>query len=188
MRHRTNPVPAAPTRRTVVLDAPLIALAACGDGANAVLPDLERPGLNGLTTHTGWPLPGFHQGLFRNQVALLNVWASWCGYCRGEHGLLKSLEPRLGRPVYGLVHLDKPEAAAAYLRQAGNPFRAVAVDVEGRMARALGQRGVPSTYVIGHDGRVAARCPGALSEDAIERVLRPGLELARKRQIEALRA
>jgi cytochrome c biogenesis protein CcmG, thiol:disulfide interchange protein DsbE len=182
------PEPGSFSRRKLVLGAPLLALAACNDSTNPVVPDMDRPALAGLKTHTGWPLPGFHQGLFRNQIVLLNVWASWCGYCRGEHGLLKTLEAKLGRPVYGLATMDKPDAAAAYLRQVGNPFRAAAFDTESRMARAIGQRGVPSTYVIGHDGKVVAKCPGALSDHAIEQILRPGIQAARQRHLAAMKA
>jgi cytochrome c biogenesis protein CcmG/thiol:disulfide interchange protein DsbE len=175
------------SRRSLLAGAPALGLTACIGGGDGVVPDIALPALPGLRTHTGWAMGGFDPGLFRNKVALLNVWASWCGYCRAEHPLLKALESRLGAPLYGLAYLDKPEAAAAYLRQAGNPFRLAAHDAEGRIARAVGQRGVPSTYVIGHDGKVAAKWGGGLSDEGIERVLRPGVRAARERMAAAAR-
>ena len=175
------------SRRSLVVGASALALAACNGGPDTIVPDMVRPPLAGLKTHTGWEMPGFSLGLFRKKVSLLNVWASWCGYCRGEHSMLGTLEQKLGVPLYGLAYSDKAEAAAQYLRQAGNPFRAVAHDTGNELGRAIRQRGVPSTYVVGHDGMILAKVPGALSEESIERVLLAGVKAARQRHVAALR-
>jgi cytochrome c biogenesis protein CcmG/thiol:disulfide interchange protein DsbE len=180
--HRTDG-----SRRALLLGAPALALAGCF-GGDMIVPDIARSALPGLVSHTGWPVPGLVAGHFRNKVTLLNVWASWCGYCRGEHALLMALEQKLGQAVTGLVHLDEPEPAAQYLRKAGNPFRAVGHDTGNVMGRAIRQRGVPSTLVIGHDGLVVARWPGGLSDEGIDRVLRPGVAKARERHLASLRA
>jgi cytochrome c biogenesis protein CcmG/thiol:disulfide interchange protein DsbE len=169
-----------PSRRALLIAVPALAVAGC-DRAESIVPDIERPPLAGLTGPGGWEMPGFAKGHFRNRVTLLNVWASWCPYCRGEHELLKTLEQRVGLPLSGLVHLDAPEPAVKYLREAGNPYRSVAHDKGDVMGRAIRQRGVPATYVIGHDGLIVARVPGALSVDAIERVLRPSIRAAQER-------
>ncbi len=174
-------------RRALLLGTPCLALAGCLE-STAIVPDIARPALPSLVGHTGWSVPGLSTGHFRNRVTLLNIWASWCGYCRAEHGLLKQLEQRLGLPVTGLVHLDEAEPAARYLREAGNPFRAVGHDVGNVMGRAVRQRGVPSTLVVGHDGLVVARWPGGLTDEGIDRVLRPAVAKARERHLAALRA
>ncbi len=171
----------------MLLGAPAFALVGCTDG-HTIVPDLARPALPGLFTPMGWAVPGLNAGHFRNRVTVLNIWASWCGYCRGEHGLLKQLEQRLGVPITGLVHLEEAEPAARYLKSAGNPFRAVGHDVGNAMGRAIGQRGVPSTYVVGHDGLIMATWGGGLSDDGINRVLRPGVTKARERHLASLRA
>ncbi len=180
--HRTDP-----SRRALVLGVPALALAGC-NGGDAVVPDIARSALPGLMSPTGWPVPGLPTGHFRNKVTLLNIWASWCGYCRGEHKLLMGLEQKLGQSVSGLVHLDEHEPAARYLRETGNPFRAVGHDTGNVMGRAIRQRGVPSTLVVGHDGLVIARWPGGLTDEGIDRVLRPGVAKARQRHLAALRA
>lgn len=175
------------SRRALVLGAPCLALAGCKEEP-AIVPDLQRSALPGLVGHTGWAVPGFAVGHFRNRVTLLNVWASWCGYCRGEHALLMKLEQKLGLPLSGLVYLDEATPAAKYLREAGNPFRAVAHDGDKKMGSAIRQRGVPATYVVGHDGLIVARCPGALSEEAVESIIRPGIAKARERHLASLKA
>jgi cytochrome c biogenesis protein CcmG, thiol:disulfide interchange protein DsbE len=174
-------------RRLVLVGLPSLLLSGCNPSV-AIVPDLARPALPGLVSGNGWAVPGFKQGLFRNRVTVLNVWASWCGYCRGEHSLLMGLDQKLGLPLYGLVYMDKAEAGAAYLKQAGNPFTAVAHDPDGKLAKGIGQRGVPSTYVIGHDGSVVAKWGGGLDAETINRVLRPSVAEARKRQLAALKA
>ena len=81
--------------------------------------------------------------------------------------------------LVGLVHLDNEANALAYLRKAGNPFRAaVAADASGTLAAALGQRGVPASYVIDRQARIAARLPGALSDERVRNELLPALRLA----------
>lgn len=153
------------------------ALAGCGDVVGSVLPEVELPPIAGLVAAGGWPVPGFEPGEFRRGVALLNVWASWCPYCQGEHEQLMDLS-RDGRfRLLGLVYRDTPAKAAAYLRRAGNPYAAVAAD-DGRLSRALGQKGVPATYVVARSGRVLDKVAGALDEAVIRARVLPAVQRA----------
>jgi cytochrome c biogenesis protein CcmG/thiol:disulfide interchange protein DsbE len=143
------------------------------------LPEVALPAVPGLKTGGGWDLPGVDTRTFAGQVTVLNIWASWCPYCRSEHDLLKRLSGDGRFKLVGLVHRDSAENARAYLRQAGNPFAALSVDTASRITGALGQRGVPHTYVIGRDLRVALKIPGALSDGIVTQKLLPTVERAR---------
>jgi cytochrome c biogenesis protein CcmG/thiol:disulfide interchange protein DsbE len=169
------PSPPDPLRRVLVAGAPAALLAACVPATAAPLPAITLPGLADLRDRDGRPVPGIEPDTFRRGFALLNVWASWCPYCRSEHGLLTDLsrDPRLR--LVGVVWQDKPESATAYLNGHGNPFHAVGVDEAGVLARALRQRGVPGSYLVDRDGRVVLRHAGAMTADWARDVLKPRL-------------
>lgn len=164
-------------RRALLLGLPALLLAGCSKAVGATLPEVELAGLPGLLTADGRPVPGLVRDAFRRGPALLNIWASWCPDCRAEHGQLMRLARDNGLRLLGLVFRDKPEAAAAYLRRAGNPFEAVALD-DGGIARLLGQKGVPYSYVVSGRGRVLAMVAGSLDDRAVAETIMPAVRSA----------
>lgn len=174
-RASQSPTDTLDRRLVLGLAAGAALLSGCRAGAEGtVLPDVALPPLPDLSRN-GWPVPGIAAGQFRGRVSVLNVWASWCPYCRGEHDQLMRLSQDGRLALVGLVYRDKPEAASTYLRRAGNPFRAVSHDPEGRLTRALGPRGVPATYVVDRTGRVVLHVSGALDDAVVGERLRPAL-------------
>src|SRR3546814_17185691 len=61
-------------------------------------------------------------------VAMVNFFASWCVPCRAEHPHLTAFVEETGIPLYGINHRDKPEDAAAWLAELGNPYRRIGAD------------------------------------------------------------
>lgn len=88
----------------------------------------------------------------KGQVTLINVWASWCESCRVEHPLLLKVAASGAVPVYGLNYKDERNNAINWLRKLGNPYRAIAVDREGRTAIDFGVYGAPETYLLDQNG------------------------------------
>lgn len=97
------------------------------------------------------------------QVSLFNVWASWCVACRAEHDILVALSRRGDTPIYGLNYKDTPQAARAWLREHGNPYRDSAMDIEGLVGIDWGVYGVPETFVVDRKGVVRAKHIGPLT-------------------------
>lgn len=124
-----------------------------------------------LTTLEGRPLTT--EALLGHPF-LLNVWASWCANCRAEHPLLLELGETV--PVVGLNYRDKPAAAQAWLTSAGNPYRVVLDDGDGRLSLALGVVGTPETWLVGADGRLLARHTGILTKALWQTRFAPLLE------------
>jgi len=126
----------------------------------------------------GHPVPGITSTDFNGTVTLLNVWASWCVPCHDEAPLLLQLakDPRIR--VVGINQRDRPENARRFLGRYGNPFAAVGLDPNARASIEWGVYGVPETFIVGRDGKIAYRLVGQLTADNIERVVRPELEKA----------
>src|SRR5690606_27214448 len=89
----------------------------------------------------------------KGQVALFNVWATWCIECRHEHPFLVELA-RDGVAIYGLNWKDDRDLALDWLATLGNPYVASAVDDEGRVAIDYGVYAAPETFLIGRDGTI----------------------------------
>ena len=110
----------------------------------------------------------FNEGRFTNKdlighVTLVNVWASWCFACRQEHETVKHLS-RNGVRVIGLNYKDEPDAAKNWLAKLGNPYQAIAVDYNGRIAIDWGVYGAPETFLIDKDGIIRHKVIGPLSD------------------------
>ena len=73
---------------------------------------------------------------------------------------------------------DQPDNARRFLGRYGNPFVAIGVDPNGRASIEWGVYGVPETFVIGRDGRIAYKLIGAITPRNLEAVLKPEIEKA----------
>ncbi len=116
---------------------------------------------------------------FRGQVVVINFWASWCGECRVEHPALMAAWDRYrdqGVVFLGIAFADRTADSKAYLAELGGDWPQLA-DPGERTALDYGVSGVPETFVIGPDGRVAYKRVGGVVygdlTDQIERLL-PG--------------
>ena len=127
------------------------------------------------------PLPGrapLTEDVLRDgEVKLLNFWASWCGPCRVEHPQLEALAAEV--PLYGVNYKDRPDDAAAFLEELGDPFRAIGAD-GGRVGLDWGLYGVPETFVVDGAGVVRLRFAGPITRSVVEDTLRPAIERARE--------
>jgi cytochrome c biogenesis protein CcmG/thiol:disulfide interchange protein DsbE len=119
---------------------------------------------------------------FKGQVALINVWASWCVSCRQEHPVLLQLARQGVVPIYGLNYKDQREPAQGWLRQHGDPYVASAFDADGRAGIDWGVYGVPETFLIDRAGIIRHKHTGPVTPAALEQDILP---LVRQLQGEA---
>jgi len=115
---------------------------------------------------------------FKGAVSLVNVWASWCVPCHDEAPLLMKLADDKRIRIIGINHKDKPENARRFIGRYGNPFTAVGADANGRASIDWGVYGVPETFVIDRDGRIAYKLVGPITAENLETALKPQLEKA----------
>ena len=136
------------------------------------LPPLEALAVNGK------PVPGLTDDMLKGQVTLVNVWASWCVPCHDEAPLLDALAKDKRFSIVGINYKDVAENARRFLNRYGNPFTAVGVDEKGRASIDWGVYGVPETFLVGRDGRIAYKLVGPITPQNLEAVLKPQIEKA----------
>lgn len=138
-------------------------------------PITELPPLPGLE-RDGKAVPGITNAAFQGQVTLLNVWASWCVPCHDEVPFLDQLAKDKRIQLIGINYKDSPDNARRFLNRYGNPFLATGRDDSGRASIDWGVYGVPETFLIGRDGRIAYKLVGPITADNLARTLMPEIE------------
>lgn len=114
------------------------------------------------------------------EVSLVNVFASWCVACRAEHPLFIRLARNKSVPIHGLNYKDRPQDAAQWLNTLGDPYTRTGADRDGRVAIDWGVYGVPETFVVGSDGRIAHKHIGPITEQALRETILPLVERLRE--------
>jgi periplasmic protein thiol:disulfide oxidoreductases, DsbE subfamily len=123
---------------------------------NRPVPEFSLTSLDGKTN--------YNQSLLTDgKVRLVNVWASWCAPCRAEHPILMKLKNQ-GIDIVGLNYKDKSDNAAAFLNNLGDPFSVSLADPSGRTGIDFGVYGVPETFIIDRNGRIAYKHIGPILE------------------------
>ena len=106
------------------------------------------------------------------EVALFNVWATWCVSCRVEHPYLNQLTQQ-GVPIYGVNYKDEDQDALRWLQELGNPYRLNIVDADGSLGLDLGVYGAPETYLVDAGGVIRYRHVGVVDERVWRDILQP---------------
>jgi thiol-disulfide isomerase/thioredoxin len=98
----------------------------------------------------------------RGHVVLLNFWATWCLDCRQEMPALETLHRRFrarGLAVVGVNAREGLTVVQGYARELGLTFPLV-LDADGAVMIRYGVIGLPTTFLIGRNGRAVALAVG----------------------------
>ncbi|CAG0959105.1 glutathione peroxidase [Burkholderiales bacterium] len=115
----------------------------------------------------------------RGQVVYVDFWASWCGPCRKSFPWMNAMQRRYGARglVVLAVNLDETRAEAErFLAETPAEFT-VLYDAAGTSARSWRVKGMPSSYLVGADGKVQYVHAGFREEqrDELEQRIRQAL-------------
>ncbi len=110
---------------------------------------------------------------YANQMALVNIWATWCPGCRQEHGFLVELANEGAIPIFGLNWRDNRPDALQWLQVLGNPYIASGFDADGRVGIDLGAYGAPETFLLDQNGIVIHKHIAPLTRAIWERDFLP---------------
>ena len=116
------------------------------------------------------------------EVSLVNVFASWCVACREEHPVFMDLQKHGTVPVHGLNYKDRPEDAARWLAALGDPYTRTGADIDGRVGIDWGVYGVPETFVVDREGRIAYKHIGPVTPRVMSEKIIPLVERLRNKQ------
>jgi cytochrome c biogenesis protein CcmG/thiol:disulfide interchange protein DsbE len=108
----------------------------------------------------------------RGKPVVVNFWASWCLPCRDEAPELARFDREM-RPRARLVGVDFQDAksdALAFIREFRWRFPNVR-DPQGKLAGRYGLVGLPTTYVIDPQGRIARSMTGAQTFEKLVRAV-----------------
>ncbi len=101
---------------------------------------------------------------FTGRVVLLNLWATWCAPCREEMPALDALQADAGSDDFLVLALSLDrggiEKPRDFLGEIGIQHLALYHDKTGRMGTRLGAFGLPTTLLIGRDGKSLGRLVG----------------------------
>jgi thiol-disulfide isomerase/thioredoxin len=103
----------------------------------------------------------------RGRVVLVDFWASWCGPCREAFPALEALHRRFadqGLVVVGVNLDEERKEAERFLKVVPVNFTIV-FDSAGASAHAFALPGMPSSYLLGRDGKVRAVHQGFRAHD-----------------------
>ncbi len=116
------------------------------------------------------------QAVLKDEVSVVNVWASWCAACYEEHPVLLKLAQLRETPIYGLNYKDTREDALDWLNRLGDPYTSSIFDQSGRIGMEWGVYGVPETFIVDHNGMIRYKHIGPVSEAQLHDLLLPLLD------------
>ncbi len=101
---------------------------------------------------------------------LVNVFASWCGPCRLEHGFIKQLASNKNLIIMGINWKDGEDKAKEYLTELGNPYQYISADKDGRYGVEWGVYGVPENFLVDKNGVIIWKFVGPLGAEQVKTI------------------
>ncbi len=115
---------------------------------------------------------------YRQQIVMINNWATWCPPCRDEMPtLVKYFKAHSdqGFMLFGINAGDPTKDVTSFVKDYGLMFP-ILLDPKTKTLTAFHNDGLPSSYVIDHNGNVILAWTGPISRDMLEKYVTPLLE------------
>jgi len=128
--------------------------------AGAAAPNLELPGTKA----------NVNLAEMKGKVVYVDFWASWCKPCKQSFPFLNELQAKYqakGLQIVGVNVDAKREDADGFLAETPAQF-AIGFDTKGESAKRFDVKAMPSSVIVGRDGKVLAVHRGFKPEDRAE--------------------
>lgn len=156
----------------VLAAATCLALPSQALEAGQAAPEFKLDGLKGPVS----------SGELKGKVTYVDFWASWCGPCKQSFPWLNEMQAKYGAKGFQVVgiNLDKKrDDADKFLAETPASFT-IAFDASGDSPKRFQIKGMPSSVLIGPDGKVIAAHNGFREEERKELEERIAKALAAK--------
>ena len=138
---------------------------------NKPFPEFELTGVYDDTPVTKSDLLG--------EVALVNVFGSWCVACLAEHPLLMELSSTDQVRVIGINWRDDRAKARQWLTRHGDPYDTLIYDPHSTLVIDLGITGAPETFILDQQGMVRYKHVGVITPELWRETLKPIIQTLR---------
>ena len=146
-------------------EVPFDELGGAGLDKGAMAPDFTLSTLSGETVKLSD---------YRGQTVVLNFWASWCAPCKKEmpemQNYYESLPDESGVEILAVNLTDRDDGLdkiSEFVKEYGVTFP-VLLDEEGTVRKTYGVLAIPTTFLIGEDGRLQSQIRGPLSGEMLQ--------------------
>ena len=112
---------------------------------------------------------------YRGEWVLVNFWASWCGPCREESPALEAFYRRHrddGFTVLGIDYRDVTSDGVAFVDEFDLTYPMLR-DRDGALYDEYGATGVPESYLVDPEGRLALMRRGPVDEEYLRQYVAP---------------
>lgn len=145
----------------LALPAPGSAKQSLPSDGGPLAPGMQAPTFTAASVEPGQP--AITSSSFRGSTVVLNFFASWCVPCKAETPLLaKTAEHSNGVRFVGVDVNDTDKSVRRFLAKAGVSYPVVA-DPADTITQRYRLAGLPTTFLIAPDGRIAAVHTGAVT-------------------------
>jgi thiol-disulfide isomerase/thioredoxin len=107
---------------------------------------------------------------YKGKTVYLDFWASWCGPCKQSFPWMNEMQSRYGAKGFRVVGVNvdqKTDDAKAFLKDTPASFD-VAFDQTGKTPKTYAIKGMPTSVLIGADGKVISVHSGFKPEQRAE--------------------
>jgi peroxiredoxin len=108
------------------------------------------------------------------QIVAIRFWADWCPFCESEMAQLEPVYRQYrdqGLRILAVNVRQDPDTARRFVGKLGISYETL-LDSDGRVARAYGVLGLPTTFFVDRTGRLKGKIIGESTPEVFERVVR----------------